>query len=73
MGVSTLHTSTVGLIRNINPNHTSPKFNVVYDNIFLTVHSTESLPPSKWTDLIVFDRFCSNFDDSYFFPEVAGA
>ena len=71
MGVSTLHASTVGIIRNLNINHTSSQFHVVYYNLFQTFHSAEGDTPTKWTDLIVFDRFRSDFDDSNFIPEWA--
>ena len=41
-----LHASIVGLIRNLNTNHMSPYFHVVYGNIFQTVHSDEGNPPA---------------------------
>ena len=71
MGVSPLHASTVGLIRNLNTNHISSQFYAVYDNLFQTVHSDEVEPPYKWMDLIVLDSFRSNFDGSNFVPEFA--
>ena len=49
----------------------SPQFHVVYDNFFQTVHSDEGKSPTKWTDIIVFDCFRSDFDDSDFVPELA--
>ena len=49
----------------------SPQFHIVYNNLFQTVHSDEGKPPSEWLDLIVFDRFNSNFDDPNFPPEIA--
>ena len=72
MGVSPLHDSTVGLIRNLNTNHMSPQFFVTYDNLFQTVHSAEGKPPVEWPDIIACNRFRSDFDDSYFVPELAG-
>ena len=71
MGVSPLHSSTVGIIRNLNTNRMSPQVHVVYDNLFQTVHSDEFEPPAKWLYLIVFDSFRSNFDCSNFVPELA--
>ena len=73
MDVSPLHTITVGLIRNLNTNCMSPQFHVVYENLFQTVHSYEGKPPTKWPDLIVFDRFRSDFYDSDFVPEIANS
>ena len=72
MGVSLLLASTVGLICNLNTNHMSPQFHVIYDSLFQTVHSAEGKPPTEWPDILVFDCFCSDFDDSYFVPELAG-
>ena len=71
MGVYPLHTSTFGLIRNLNTNSMSHQFHVVYNNLFQMVYSSEVKPPAKWLDLIVFDLFHSNFDDSIFVPELA--
>ena len=71
MGISPLHASTVELILNLNINHMSPQFHGVYGNLFQTFHSDEGKPPAKCPDLIIFDRFCSNFDNSVFFPELA--
>jgi hypothetical protein len=42
MGSSSLHASTVGLIRNLRTNHISPQFHVVYDDLFETVHASAS-------------------------------
>ena len=47
-----------------------PQFHIVYDNLFQTVYLAEGEPPAKWSDLIVFDIFCSDFGDSDFFPEL---
>ena len=71
MGVYPLHSSTVGLIWNLNTNHTSPQFLVVYDNLFQTVHSSEGKPPAKWPYFLIFDHFCSDFDESYFVLELS--
>ena len=40
----------------------SPQFHIFYYNLFQTVHSAEGKPPAKWLELIVFDRFRSDFD-----------
>ena len=48
-----------------------PQFNIIYNNLFQTVHSAESEPPAEWPYLIVFDFFCSIFDDYNFVPQLA--
>ena len=70
MGVSPLHSGTVGVIQNLNKNCASHQFHVVYENLLQTVHSSEGKLPSKWTDLIIFDRFRSDFDDYDFVSEL---
>jgi hypothetical protein len=70
MGSSPLHASTVGLIRNLGTNRISPQFHCVYDNGFGTVHSAEGEPPTEWPDMLIFDRFRSDYDDSDFVPEL---
>jgi hypothetical protein len=66
-----LHASTVGLIRNLQTNHISPQFHVVYDDLFETVHSGEEIQPASWPDLIICNRFKSDYDDTDFVPELA--
>ena len=71
MGVSPINDSTAGLIWNLNINCMSPQFHVVYENHFQKVQSAEGKPPAKCSDIIVFYRFRSDFDDSKFVPELA--
>ena len=71
MGVYSLHSSTVGLIWNLDTNFMSLQFHVFYRKLFRTVHSAEGEPPAKWPVLIVFDHFRSDFGDSNFVPELA--
>jgi hypothetical protein len=71
MGVSPLHASTVGLIRNLSTNRISPQFHCVYDNDISTVHSAEGEPPAEWNDMLIFDRFKSDYDDTDFVPELS--
>jgi hypothetical protein len=71
MGASPLHTSMVGLIHHLNTNRISPQFHCVYDNGFGTVHSAEGALPAKWPDMLIFDRFRSDFDDTDFVPDLA--
>jgi hypothetical protein len=70
MGSSPLHASTVGLVRNLNTNHISPQFHVVYDDLFETVHASASEAPASWPDLFTFSRFKSDFDDEDFVPSL---
>ena len=71
MGLSPLHASTFGLIRNLNTNRTSLYFDIVYDSLLQTVHSDEGDPPTKCPDLIVFSCFRSELDDSNVVPGLA--
>ena len=68
MGASPLHASTVGLIRSLRTNHTSPQFHVVYDNLFETVHASASEDPASGPDLFASSHFKSEFDDEAFVP-----
>jgi hypothetical protein len=71
MVASPLHASTVGLIRNLRTNHISPQFHVIYDGMFETVHSGEEVQRASWPDLIIFNRFKSDYNDNDFVPELA--
>ena len=69
IGVSPLHASTVGLIRNLRTNKVSPQFHVVYDDLFETVHSSDT-PPDIRPNLIIFNRFKSDYDAYDFVPDM---
>ena len=71
MGNFSLHTSTVVLIRNLWTYNISPQFHVVYDDSFDTVHSGDGVPPDSWSDLLIFNRFKSDYDESDFVPELS--
>ena len=71
MGKSPLHPSTVGLIQNLRTHNISPQFYVVYDDAFDTVHSGDDIPPDSWLDLLIFNRFESDYDESDFVPELS--
>ena len=45
VGFSPLHSSMVGLVRNLRTGNISPQFHVVYNNYFETVHSDPTRPP----------------------------
>jgi hypothetical protein len=71
MGTPPLHTSTVGLIQNLGTNPISPQFHCVYHNSFSMVHSAEGEPPAEWPEMLIFDRFRSDFDDTDFVLDLA--
>jgi hypothetical protein len=70
MGVSPLHASTVGLIRNLNTGTITPQFHTVFDDFFETV-SADVEPPDVWEELLTFNRLRSDFDDPYYDPVLA--
>ena len=70
LGVSPLHASTVGLIKNLKTGRLSPQFHVVYDSNFETVNSNSEDPPDIWTELITFSSFGSDYDDEYYVPKL---
>ena len=63
---SSLHASTVGLIRNLRTNNISPQFHVVYDTHFETVHSDQKEEPKVWEELLFNSRYADNFDDKQY-------
>ena len=71
MGKLPLHTSTVGLVRNLWTHNISPQFHVVYDDAFDTVHSGDDVPPDSWPDLLILNRFKSDYDESDFVTELS--
>ena len=70
MEKSPLQASTVGLIRNLRTHNISAQFHVVYEDAFETVHSGDDVPPDSWPDLLIFNRFKSDYDESNFVPEL---
>jgi hypothetical protein len=71
MGVSPMHASTVGLVRNLQTGSITPQFHVVYDDFFETVHSEEDQEPKEWVELLQFSRFKSDYDEEGDVPELA--
>ena len=68
VGNSPLHSSTVGLIRNLRTGNISPQFHVVYDDYFETVLSTPEKEPENWEEIVVFQSFrLSLEEDNEFF------
>ena len=43
---------------------------MVYDDAFETVHSGDGVPPNSWPDLLIFNIFKSDYDESNFMPEL---
>lgn len=70
MGVSPLHASTVGLVRNLLTERISPQFHVVYDDFFETVHCDSDKQPLIWQELVVFNFFKSDFDQEFNLPDL---
>ena len=68
VGVSSLHASTVGLVKNFRTGNLSPQFHVVYDDFFETVVSTPEEEPAIWQELLVFNRFQSDYDPEEYTP-----
>ena len=52
MGLSALHASTVGIVRNLETGRLSPQFNVIYDDNFETVHTDIDSQPLLWEELL---------------------
>ena len=44
---------------------------MVYDDAFKTVHSGDGVPPNSWPDLLIFNIFKSDCDESDIVPELA--
>ena len=70
LGVSPLHASTVGIVRNLRTGRLSPQFHLVFDDYFETVHSESSTPPLVWEELLHFNNFPSHFDDPSYTPQL---
>jgi hypothetical protein len=65
VGVSSRHSSTVGLIRNLTTGYVSPQFHVVFDDWFETVTAPADRTPPEWEELVAYSRFQNVLD-----PEV---
>jgi hypothetical protein len=64
-----MHSSTVGLIRNLTTGYVSPQFHdvspqfhVVFDGWFETVAATADVEPPEWEELIEYSRFQNVLD-----------
>ena len=70
VGISPLHSSTVGLVRNLRTGNISPQFHLVFDDWFETLHATANKEPNIWQELIQLQTFANDFDDKQYVPEL---
>ena len=60
MGMSKVHASTVGMIRNLRTGSISPQFHIVFDDSFSTLPSDinpeDVIPDERWQELLIFSR-----------------
>ena len=71
VGFSLLHSSTVGLVRNLWTGNISPQFHLIYNNWFETVHALATEEPKVWQELIKFSRFVNDLDNDQYAPELS--
>ena len=67
LGFSKEHASTVGLVRNLNTGYISPQFHIVFDELFDTVASEQTMDLSEtWIDLFLNSRetYLEGWDES---------
>ena len=50
LGVSPLHASSVGLVRNPKTGRVSPQFHIVFDDWFETINCSTEYDPNAWQD-----------------------
>ena len=55
LGFSWNHSSTIGLLRNLQTGSINPQFHVVFDELFTTVHSVDE-DDETWIELFVSER-----------------
>ena len=70
MGHSPLHSTTVGLIRNLQTGTITPQFHLVFDDFFETIFADDTEAAEEWDNLLVFSRFQSDFDDPDHVPQL---
>lgn len=56
LGFSRQHSSTIGLMRNLETGSISPQFHIVFDELYTTVHSIEDGQDDTWIELFVSER-----------------
>ncbi|MEO0405216.1 MAG: hypothetical protein AAF193_10125, partial [Bacteroidota bacterium] len=62
---SPLHTSTVGLIKNLNTGRISPQFHCVYDDMFETIACTHEKPPDNWEEIVVLQSHRTDWEPEH--------
>ena len=70
MGASPLHSTTVGLVRNLQTGTITPQYHLVYDDFFETAFADDDEAPEEWDQLLVFSRFQTEFDDPDYVPQL---
>jgi hypothetical protein len=63
VGFSAVHSSTVGLIRNLRTGSITPQFHCVYNSEFQTTHAGDGTTPSEWRDLIINHQYATPLDE----------
>lgn len=65
MGASSLHTSSVGLIRSLKTGNISSQFHVIYDDCYETVVSDYTAEPTVWQNITILGETSkADYDDS---------
>ena len=63
VGITDIHASSVGLIRNPTTNRLSPQFHCIYDDYFETVTFNDRMPPPNWEELTLESLHKHPFDE----------
>ena len=63
VGITNIHASSVGLIRNPTTNRLSPQFHCIYDDYFETVTFNDRMPPPNWEELTLESLHKHPFDE----------
>ena len=76
LGVSPLHASSVGLVRNPKTGRVSPQFHMVFDDWFETINCSIEYDPitwhNKWEDCILLKTHKADYfnEDAEYIPEL---
>jgi hypothetical protein len=63
LGFSPVHSSTVGLVRNLRTGSITPQFHCVYDSEFETTFAPHDTPPDNWEQLTIEHRYQTPLDE----------
>jgi hypothetical protein len=61
VGVSPVHSESIGVVRNLNTGYITPQYHIVYDDWFETVHAPADQVPPEWENMCVFQKFQVEF------------